>query len=118
MRDQRKKPQTGEMMRLLFLVTQIGLSMVCALAVGGLLGYGADRLFHTLPVLTIIGLFLGVAAGFRSTWMLVAKYAKDPAEETVKPVDTKQEAADAEFLRWKNRKKSGGDGEEDSQKNP
>ena len=107
MRDQRKKKQTGETMRLLFLVTQIGLCMVSALAVGGLLGYGADRLFHTLPVLTIIGLFLGIAAGFRSTWVLVAKYAKDPETPAAEPVDTKQAEAEAEFRRWKSRKNDG-----------
>ena len=104
MRDQRKKKQTGETMRMLFLVTQIGLSMVCAVAVGGLLGYGADRLFHTLPVLTIIGLFLGVAAGFRSTWSLVGRYAKDPEPPVAAPVDEKLAEAEAEFRRWKNGK--------------
>ena len=62
MRDSRKKKQTGETMRMLFLVTQIGLCMMSAIAVGGLLGYGLDRLLGTLPILTIGGLLLGVAA--------------------------------------------------------
>ena len=101
MRDQRKKKQTGETMRMLFLVTQIGLCMVSALAVGGLLGYGADRLFHTLPVLTIVGLFLGIAAGFRSTWALVERYAKDPEQPAPEAKDAKQAEAEAEFRRWK-----------------
>ena len=104
MRDQRKKKQTGETMRMLFLVTQIGLCMVCAVAVGGLLGYGLDRLLRTLPVLTIIGLFLGVAAGFRSTWTLVGRYAKDPEQAETPPFDAKQAEAEAEFRRWKSRK--------------
>ena len=104
MRDQRKKKQTGETMRMLFLVTQIGLCMISALAVGGLLGYGADRLFHASPVFTIIGLFVGIAAGFSSTWSLVRRYAEDPEQDEAKPVDAKQAEADAEFLRWKQRK--------------
>lgn len=104
MRDSRKKKQTGDTMRMLFLVTQIGLCMVSAIAVGGLLGCGADRLFGTLPVLTIVGLLLGVVAGFRSVWSLVAKYAKDPEPPEAKPVDAKQAEAEAEFQRWKNRK--------------
>ncbi|MBR5711969.1 MAG: AtpZ/AtpI family protein [Lachnospiraceae bacterium] len=91
-------------MRAIFLVTQIGLCMASALAVGGLLGYGADRLLKTLPVFTIIGLFLGIAAGFRSVWALVARYTKDP-EEPVAPVkDPKMEAAEEEFRQWKNRR--------------
>jgi len=104
MRDQRKKKQTGETMRMLFLVTQIGLSMICAVAVGGLLGYGLDWLLHTLPVFTIIGLFLGVAAGFRSTWSLVGRYAKDPEQTETAPADVRQAEAEAEFRRWKSQK--------------
>ncbi len=104
MRDSRKKKQTGETMRMLFLVTQIGLCMMSAIAVGGLLGYGLDRLLGTLPILTIVGLLLGVAAGFRSVWSLIAKYAKDPEPPKTEPADAKQAEADAEFLRWKNRK--------------
>ena len=83
MRDSRKKKQTGETMRMLFLVTQIGLCMVSAIAVG---------------------LLLGVAAGFRSVWSLIARYAKDPEPPKTEPADAKQAEADAEFLRWKNRK--------------
>ncbi len=101
MRVPNKKKQTGETMRMLFLVTQVGLCMVSALAVGGLLGYGADRLLGTLPWITILGLFLGIAAGFRSVWSLIARYTKDPAEE-VKPVkDRKLAEAEEEFRRWK-----------------
>lgn len=116
MRDRRKKTQTSETMRMLFLVTQIGLSMVCALAVGGLLGYGADRLFHTLPVFTIIGLFLGVAAGFRTTWQLVANYAKDPEPSAAAKADARQEEAEAEFRRWKNLRDNADGDAKDSEK--
>ena len=115
MRDQRKKKQTGETMRMLFLVTQIGLSMVCAVAVGGLLGYGLDRLLHTLPVITIIGLFLGVAAGFRSTWALVGRYTKDLEQKEAAPVDRKQAEAEAEFRKWKSRKAETGTAENPEQ---
>ncbi|MBQ6661657.1 MAG: AtpZ/AtpI family protein [Lachnospiraceae bacterium] len=102
MSDPRKKKQTGETLRMLFLVTQVGLCMASALAVGGLLGYGADRLFGTLPILTIVGLFLGMAAGFRSAWALVAKYTRD-SQEPEKPVkDEKLAEAEKEFQRWKN----------------
>lgn len=101
MRAPRKKKQTGETMRLLFLVTQVGLCMISALAVGGLLGYGLDRLFGTLPVLTIVGLFLGVAAGFRSVWLLLSKYTKEPEEAEAPKADAKLLAAEEEFRRWK-----------------
>lgn len=104
MRDQRKKKQTGETMRMLFLVTQIGLCMVSAIAVGGLLGYGLDRLIHSLPLFTIVGLFLGIAAGFRSTWALVGRYTKDPEPPVTEPADRKQAEAEAEFRRWKSLK--------------
>ena len=101
MRAPRKKKQTGETMRLLFLVTQVGLCMISALAVGGLLGYGLDRLFGTLPVLTIVGLFLGVAAGFRSVWTLLGGYTKEPEEAVAPKTDAKLLAAEEEFRRWK-----------------
>ena len=109
MRNPRKKKQTGETMRMLFLVTQVGLCMISAIAVGGLLGYGADRLFGTSPILFFVGFVLGIAAGFRSAWMLLRKYVKDPAEEPEKTEAEKLREeqlrqAEEEFRRWKEQK--------------
>ena len=109
MRNPRKKKQTGETMRMLFLVTQVGLCMISAIAVGGLLGYGADRLFGTSPILFFVGFVLGIAAGFRSAWMLLRKYVKDPAEEPEKTEAEKLREeqlrqTEEEFRRWKEQK--------------
>jgi len=98
--------RTGETLRMLFLVTQVGLCMLSAIAVGGLLGYGADRLAGTSPLLLIAGLVLGIAAGFRSVWTLLRKYVKNPAEapepsEEERLREEQLRRTEEEFLRWR-----------------
>lgn len=45
---------------------RVSTEMLVSLALTGALGYGADRLFDTAPVFMLIGLALGMAAGFRT----------------------------------------------------
>ncbi len=109
MRDP-KKNGSGDTLRLLVLVTQIGLCIVTAIAISGLLGYGVDRLLGSSPVGILIGLFLGIFAGFSSAWSLIARYVKTPEEKPLPPVDTERELAEREFRKWKEeREKRGGD---------
>lgn len=42
---------------------EIGLIFPCSIVVGLLVGYGLDHLFHT-HIFYLIGLLLGIAAGF------------------------------------------------------
>ena len=45
--------------------------------VGGAIGWGADRLFGTRPVFTLVFLLLGFAAGIRETWSLIRKASSE-----------------------------------------
>jgi len=42
-----------------------------------LVGYYLDRRLGTLPWLSIVGLVLGIAAGFREVMRIVRRFAKD-----------------------------------------
>ncbi len=95
------KKQRKTIAKSLFLVTQLGLCMVAALAVGGVIGYLADRLLGTKPIFTILFLVLGMVAGYRSGWSMVSEYTKEPKEETAPARDPKLEEAEQEFRRWK-----------------
>lgn len=44
---------------------RMSVELVVAVAVGGLLGLGLDRLFHTPPWIMVVGVMLGFAAGVR-----------------------------------------------------
>ena len=44
-----------------------------SLAAGALLGWWLDRMFHTSPWLTVVGLFLGAAAAFLNLAQFVKK---------------------------------------------
>ena len=45
---------------------RMSMELVAALVVGGLLGLGLDRVFHTAPWIMVIGLMFGFAAGVRN----------------------------------------------------
>ncbi len=50
---------------------RIGLELVVGIAVGGGLGYGLDWLLGTMPLLLVLGLFLGLAAGVLNAYRAV-----------------------------------------------
>ena len=43
-------------------------------SLGYLAGSWADRRWHTAPWLSLVGLFLGISAGFRELWRLVQQH--------------------------------------------
>jgi len=51
-------------LRQLARLSNIGISLVAATAIGLLIGYGLDRLFGTAPWLTMVFVLFGIAAGF------------------------------------------------------
>jgi len=51
-------------LRQLARLSTIGISLVAATAIGLLIGYGLDRLFGTVPWLTMVFVLFGIAAGF------------------------------------------------------
>jgi len=55
------------------LAWRLASELIAALAVGGLLGFGADTIFGTLPLFLLIGLALGCAAALLSVMRLMKK---------------------------------------------
>jgi ATP synthase protein I len=52
----------------------IGLSLVFAIFIGGFIGYLLDNYFGTGYLFKIIGLIVGIIAGFRNVYILGKKY--------------------------------------------
>ena len=52
---------------------RLGVEMVSALVVAIAIGYGLDRAFGTKPILLLVSLPLGVAAGVLNVWRLFGR---------------------------------------------
>ncbi|WP_457567153.1 AtpZ/AtpI family protein [Desulfurobacterium sp.] len=52
-------------------LSSVGLSFVFAVAIGFFVGYYLDRWLKTSPWMTIIWLFIGLAAGFKNIYLAV-----------------------------------------------
>ena len=52
---------------------RLGLEMVSALVVAIAIGYGLDRYFGTRPILLLVFLPLGIAAGVLNVWRMVMR---------------------------------------------
>jgi ATP synthase protein I len=73
-----KRPASGgkekkEFLRLLLVVSTVGINLVVATFIGLAIGYYLDKLFGTSPWLTIIFLIIGIAAGFRNLFRVALK---------------------------------------------
>ena len=58
------------------------MNIVSGVMVGGLLGYGFDYLFHTLPFGTVIMIPIGMIAGFRNMIRSLNSDKNDKPKET------------------------------------
>ena len=63
--------------KVLGLITQIGISMFVPIFICLFIGVFLDRHIGTSPWLMIVFIILGVAAGFRSVYMMTQGYFKD-----------------------------------------
>lgn len=59
----------------------VGLHLVLSTFVGLGIGYWLDRFFHTSPWMTVIFLFLGIAAGFRELFRIAKKEIDESDKE-------------------------------------
>lgn len=59
-------------MKMLALVTQLAISMLTAILISGLIGYGIDYYFGTNTL--IFFLILGVLGGYRSCYSIICKF--------------------------------------------
>ncbi len=96
-----------KILQTLFLVTQLGLSMLAPIGLGAVVGILLDRKLGTTYWVVIL-LFLGILAGFRNCWKLLRKHM--PADDPVRVVPSgKREhlsEAELEFRRWQEAHKS------------
>ncbi|MFN2355719.1 MAG: AtpZ/AtpI family protein [Desulfopila sp.] len=58
--------------RSLGFLSSVGISMVLATFLGLWIGYSLDQWLDTRPIITIVGLFFGIAAGFRNVYVLTS----------------------------------------------
>lgn len=65
------KNDLGQIMKALGLLTYIGILMVVSIGIGYFLGNWLDGLLNTDPVISIIGLIIGVGSGFYSVYQVV-----------------------------------------------
>jgi ATP synthase protein I len=62
-------------------VSYIGIFFGVAIGLGYLFGHWLDGKFHTYPWISLVGLLVGVAAGFRELIRIGKQYQKDQNRE-------------------------------------
>jgi ATP synthase protein I len=66
-------PEGKKQLKLATRVSAVGLEMVLAICVGYFGGRWLDGRFDTAPVLSYIGLVVGLLAGFKSLWTIARR---------------------------------------------
>ena len=69
--------ETKKYIKLLAMVSTMGISMVLALVIAIVLGYYLDKWFHTSPVFFLIFMVIGIVAGFRNIYVIMKRTEKD-----------------------------------------
>jgi ATP synthase protein I len=68
---------TRKYIKLLAIVSTMGISMVLAIVVAIAIGYYLDKWFKTSPVFFLIFMVLGIVAGFRNIYVVMKRAEKD-----------------------------------------
>jgi ATP synthase protein I len=68
---------TRKYIKLLALVSTMGISMVLALVIAIIVGYYLDKWFKTSPIFFLIFMVLGIVAGFRNIYVIMKRTEKD-----------------------------------------
>jgi ATP synthase protein I len=69
--------ETRKYIKLLALVSTMGISMVLALVIAIAIGYYLDKWFQTSPLFFLIFMILGIVAGFRNIYIIMKRAEKD-----------------------------------------
>ncbi|NMB36358.1 MAG: AtpZ/AtpI family protein [Firmicutes bacterium] len=80
----KKKLQWVNFLRYANLAISFGLTMVAAVFLGIYGGWWVDRRLGTFPVFMLIGIFLGVGAGFYSLWSELAGLTEKESKKKLK----------------------------------
>ncbi len=68
------------LMRMLGVLSTVGLTLVLATVIGFFIGHKLDQWFGTSPWLTVLFLLLGIIAGFRNLFVY-AKRSQEPFDK-------------------------------------
>jgi ATP synthase protein I len=71
------KPPNQKRYRAIGALAGVGISMGVSTALGTFAGYWLDRHWHTLPWFTMVGIFLGLGAGFMEMMALLKRFGND-----------------------------------------
>ncbi len=67
-----KRQERSALLRAMGVVSVCGLDLALSVLAGVLLGHYLDGQLHTSPLLLIVGLFLGLIAGFYMAYRIIA----------------------------------------------
>lgn len=68
---------TGRTFAYFALFSEIGVILLVTVLVGTLAGYWADQQLRTLPILLLVGLFVGMGLGARVVYRLINRFLAD-----------------------------------------
>jgi len=80
-------PDSRKQLKAFARVGAVGIEFALSVVVGMLGGMWLDKHFSTQPVLTLVGLFFGLAAGIRSLYQTVRKQQQSSGRDDEKPRD-------------------------------
>ncbi len=63
-------------------LSYLGIFFGVAAAIGYFAGHWADDRFHTTPWLSMVGLMVGIAAGFKELWRVTKQLRKEQEQDT------------------------------------
>lgn len=81
MSENKPKNNFSEVLKLLSLVSHIGILIIVSIGLPLLLGVWADKTFNTKGIAVVIGVLIGIAAAVRNVYAL--------AQDLLKPYDKK-----------------------------
>ena len=99
------KGERREIIGMLLLILQIGIAMIAAVVVGGILGFFLSK-WLGIKWLILPGIGLGIIAGYRNVYDMVRKYTKEEKAENAEEDEAakRRKAAEEEFRKWKEEK--------------
>jgi len=71
------KEESKQYIKLLAMVSSMGISMGLAIVIGVLIGYHLDKWLKTSPYFFLIFMIFGIVAGFRNIFIIMKRVEKD-----------------------------------------
>ncbi len=100
-REDDKQSQNREITMGIALVSQMAVAMLVPIFVGIFGGHALDQWLGTEPWVLLIGIAVGIAAGYRNVWHMVRRYTKQKKTSEPQPINAKRSEAEEAFLQWR-----------------